>query len=595
MNFEKKVRILTAVLLCCFVAVWLRLASWQILSAESLSAAAEAQHFNVLKIPASRGEITFADGETLVANKSASLLYANLTQLKGNKSEIAEKLAEVLAPEVPMVATDSAEITPEAREKFLKDTKEELQTKITERLSIEGSTWVNLAHFVPTEVKKKIEEFKYEGLGFLEEETRDYPEASLSAHLLGFVGSDRLGNPKGYFGLEGYYERELAGKNGELRLEKDAFGRPIAIGSETKRDKKDGSKLITTINRAVQLFTEKELEKAISDWKATGGTAIVMDPNNGEILAVANFPKYDPKNFSYFPTTLYKNPAVTSIYEPGSIMKPLVIAAAINEGKVTAESRCPDTRCDGPVAVGGYLIHTFNNQYHPNLTMTEVLINSDNTGMVYVQDTLGFSKLYDYYQSYGFNEKSGIDVQEEENGTLRKKESYYPVDQANLAFGQGIAINAMQMMRAWSALANGGFIVTPHLVKTVSTSDEDITLPWPKGRQVFKTTTSKILTEMLVRVANESAVHFPKDRVKSLANFRIAAKSGTAQIAAGGGYKDSGTTASVIGYFPADAPKFLVMVKLNEPEVRVWGSDTAGPPFFAIADQLLHYYNVVPN
>ncbi len=595
MSFEKKVRLLTAVLLLCFVAVWLRLAVWQVLSAESLSAAAEAQHFSVLKIPASRGEITFVDGETLVANKSASLLYANLNVLSGDKSAIAESLATVLASEVPMVTTGSAEITVEDRENFLKSTKDELQIRIAKRLNIEGSTWVNLAHFIPAEVKKKIEDFKYEGLGFLEEETRDYPEASLSAHLIGFVGSDRLGNPKGYFGLEGYYERELAGKNGELRQEKDAFGRPIAIGSETRRDKKDGSKLVTTVNRAVQLFTEKELLQAITDWKASGGSAIVMDPTNGEILALANFPQYDPKNFSYFPTTLYKNPAITSIYEPGSIIKPLVMAAAINEGKLTPESRCPDKLCDGPVGVGGYFIRTFNNQYHPNLTMTEVLINSDNTGMVYVQDLLGFRKLYDYYQSYGFSEKTGIDLQEEESGVLRPIDSYYPVEQANLSFGQGIAVNAMQMMRAWASLANSGFLITPHLVRTVSASDEDINLSWPRGRQVLKTSTAKIMTEMLVRVANESAVHFPKDRVKSLANFRIAAKSGTAQIASGGGYKETGTTASVIGYFPADDPRFLVMVKLNEPEVRPWGSDTAGPPFFAIADHLLHYYNVVPN
>jgi len=594
MNFERKVRILSVFVFFVFAAVWLRLAFWQTFASEGLSVAADSQHYDVLAIPAKRGEIKFHDGETLVADRNAWLLYANLDQLKSDKTETANFLAEQLLGEVPQISSTGGQLQGDEKEQFLKKTKGELEDKIKNRLNLEGSTWVNLAHFMPDTLKKRVEERNIKGLGFLEEETRDYPEASLAAHLIGFVGSDRVGNPKGYFGLEGYYQRELAGKNGQLRLEKDAFGQPIAIGNESRREKQDGSVLVTTIDRAVQFFVEKELEKGISDWKATGGTAIVMDPQNGAILAMSSFPSYDPRNFSYFPTKNYKNPAVASLYEPGSIMKPLVVAAAINEGKIQPDTKCPSPFCDHPREIGGAFIHTFNNQYHPNLTMTETLINSDNTGMVYIGEQLGFEKLYDYYLKFGFNEKTGIDLEEEESGNLRPKDNYYLLDQATLTFGQGVAVNAMQMMRAWAPIANGGNLVTPHLVSQIQTGNEKIDLSWPKGDKVLSSTTTKLVAEMLVRVANESPVHFPKDRIVNLAKFRIAAKSGTAQIALGGAYKSAGTIASVIGFAPADNPKFLVMVKLNEPEVRPWGSDTAGPVFFAIMNNLLTYYNVAP-
>lgn len=592
MNFERKVRILSLIIVFVFFAVWLRLAYWQTISASRLSAEAESQHYNVLSIPARRGEITFGDRETLVADKNAWLLYAHLDQLTANKAEVAKNLSEILAPEIPMVSTESAELTQEDRENFLKTNKEDLEIRILERLNLEGATWVNLAHFLTDETRKKVEDLKVEGLGFIEEQTRDYPEASLSAHIVGFVGSDRLGNPKGYFGLEGYYERELAGKNGEIRLEKDAFGRPIAIGVESRRDKQDGSELVTTIDRAVQFFVEKHLEKGIHDWKASGGTAIVMNPQSGAILAMASWPKYDPQTFSYFPTSYYKNPAITTLYEPGSIMKPLVLAAALNDGKLKADDRCPV--CAGPRSIGGGVINTFNFQYHPNLTMSEILINSDNTGMVYIGESLGFDRLYDYYQQYGFDSKTGVDLQEEENGNLRPKDSYYLLDQATLSFGQGIAINPLQIVRAWSTLANGGKLVTPYLVSRIKTDTDEIVITPPKPKQVLNPATSKVVTEMLVRVAQESPLQFPLARASNLKNYRVAAKSGTAQIALGGSYKEAGTIASVIGYAPADNPRFLVMVKLNEPEVRQWGSDTAGPVFFNIMSDLLNYYNVAP-
>ena len=592
MKFEAKVGIVSTVFLAAFLLVVLKLAFVQIISAEKLAAAAEDQHFYSLEIPARRGEIKSADGYSLVSDKDDFLFYVNLSKLTDGKEMVADKVASILANNIPIIATDSSIIAPLDREKILKENQKSIAASLISKLNVKNAVWVNLAHFVKKDQKEQIEKLNVAGLGFVDEQSRDYPEASMAAHLLGFVGFDSVGNPKGYFGLEGFYEREMAGKSGEIRIEKDAFGRPIAIGSETRREKNDGRTLVTTVNRSVQRFTETALEDGIKTWKASGGTAVVMDPRDGSILAMANFPRYDSGNFSYYTENLYKNPAIANLYEPGSIMKPLVMAAAINENKVTPETRCD--RCDGPRKIGEYYIHTFNDQYHPNLTMSETLINSDNTGMVFVGEKLGFDKLYSYFEKYGFGSKSGIDLQEEEEGSLRNFNDLYPVDKATLTFGQGIALNAVQMVKAWAVLANGGVEITPHVVSKIQTDGKEIELKTPKGRRIISASTAKVLTQMLVRVANESPVHFPLDRVSELSKFRIAAKSGTAEISAGGKYQKQGTIASVIGYFPADNPRFLVMVKLNEPEVRPWGSDTAGPVFASIARDLLYYYGVTP-
>ncbi len=592
MSFSLKVRFLTVVFLFGFVVISLRLVFLQVISAEQYSAEAEKQHFYSLLLPARRGEIKAVDGAALVSDKNAYLLYAHLPDLPADWTEVAKQISQILAKDVPIVATDSSVLSLQDQESLLKATQDSLEKITLDRLGSENVLWVNLAHFLSTQTKSQIENLHIAGLGFTDEQTRDYPEASMAAHVLGFVGSDENGNPKGYFGLEGFYNRELSGRPGEIKVEKDAFGRPIAIGQEVRTEKQDGRTLITTIDRGVQHFVEADLTAGIRDWRASGGTAIVMNPSDGAVLAMASFPNYDPGNFSYYQTARYKNPAVADLFEPGSIIKPLIMAAAINEQKLTPNTRCD--KCDGPRQIYNFYIHTFDNHYHPNETMTDVLVNSDNTGMVFVGEKLGFPALYSYLQKYGFGQKTGVDLQEEEGGSLRPKGDYYPIDQATLTFGQGISVNALQMVRAFGALANGGRLPTPYLVSKIIDQGQTIELPHPLGSRVISESTAKTIAQMMVQVANESPEHFPKDRIAELASFRIAAKSGTAQIAVGGKYSSSGTIASVIGFFPAETPQFVVLVKLNEPEVRPWGSDTAGPVFFAIIRDLINYYGISP-
>lgn len=551
MNFYTRLRVLAITFSFLFGLIVLRLFYWQVLSGEKMAAAADSQHFATLEISARRGEILASDLTPLVTNQDAYLVFANVKKFKYPVMEIINKIGTVSG-----------------------------------NINNPDAVWVPLKERVTKEEKDRIMAFNIAGIDYATESIRYYPEASSSAHLLGFVGLDENSRSKGYFGLEGYYERDLAGKNGSRRLEQDAFGHPIALSEEIETPAENGRTLITSIDKTVQQITDNYLKKGIETWGASSGTVIVMDPKTGRILADSSFPAYDPAKYYDFPTNTYKNPAVAETYEPGSIMKPLIMAAAINENKLTPDTHCPV--CNGPRVIDGGIIRTFNNQYHPNLTMTEVLINSDNTGMVYVGETLGKDLLLSYLKKYHFGEKTGIDLQEEEPGHV--KTDWYPLDIATVTFGQGIAVNAMQMIRGFAAIANGGYFVTPQVVSEIG----DYEVKPIMGPQVWSKDTTDKIKEMMIQVNLQSPLHFPLDRTPGLSKFRIAAKSGTAQISIGGSYSDSKYVASVIGFAPADNPKFLVYVKLDEPAVRIWGSDTAGPIFYAIVHDLLLYYNVSP-
>lgn len=592
MSFATKVRFISVLFLLLFLLIALRLFYWQVVKGGEMTAAAQKQHFYVLPIPSERGEILARDGLPLAANREAFLLYAYFPKLPREKKTVAKSLAEVVAGDVPWIATVGAKITAEAQEAYYRDKRKEIEEELEKKLEISAPAWLNLAHFISPPTKKKIEELGIPGLGFQEEEQRDYPEASMAAHLLGFVGADQNGSPKGYFGLEGFYQRELSGKPGKLRLERDALGRPIAVGAETREDKLAGRHLVTTVDRAVQRFVESHLAKGISSWQASGGSAIVMDVATGGILAMASLPSYDPRYYPYYPTRLYKNPVIADLFEPGSIVKPIIMAAAIDEGRVAPETKCD--RCSGPRDITGFYIRTFDGKYHPDTTMKETLVNSDNTGMVFVGEKLGFEKVYAALAAFGFGQKTGVDLEEEEEGKLRPRSEYYPIDRATITFGQGISVNALQVVRAFGVIANGGVLPTPHVVAQIKDRERVIGVATAGGEKVISQDAAKIVTEMLVEVTEKSPLSYPKERLPVLAKFRIAAKSGTAQIAVGGKYRESGTIASVVGFFPADKPRFVVFVKLVEPEVRPWGSDTSGPVFFAIVKDLVAYYGISP-
>ena len=313
-----------------------------------------------------------------------------------------------------------------------------------------------------------------------------------------------------------------------------------------------------------------------------------MDPKTGAILALASFPNYDPAKYFSFPSEYYKNPIVADTYEPGSTFKVLVMAAAINEDLVTPETVCDI--CGGPISLGGFSIRTWNNKYYPETNLKDVIIHSDNTGMVFTGMKLGLDKFYSYLENFGFGEPSDIDLQDESSSDLRSKKTWREIDLATASFGQGIAVTPIQMVRAVGALANGGYLLEPHVVWQIQDEKTTFEIKPKKVRQVIKENTTKIITEMMVKAVDEGEAKWAKPK-----GFKIAGKTGTAQIPVAGHYDLNKTIASFVGFAPADNPKFVMLVLYNQPSSSIFGSETAAPTFFEIAKELFNYYKIAPT
>src|SRR5260221_893639 len=404
-----------AFFLFSFLAIWVKLGYYQIAKAEELSAMGQAQYALHLEIPPHRGEIQTSDTFPIVTNKISYLVYANPKEIK-DTGKAATELS-------PLINSDIA--------------------SISAQLSLDR-VWVPLQANIDTSVKEQIDTLHIPGVGFQETSTRYYPEASLAAQLVGFVGKDSLGADKGYFGLEGYYDRQLRGRIGQTTIIHDAFGKPVLAKLTENSGQQDGRTLILTIDRSMQFLLEKKLTDGIQTYGARSGMAAIMDPESGGILAMASFPSFDPKEYWKFDQTSYKNPFITDTYEPGSTFKPLVMSAAFDAGILKPTSICPI--CDKPVQIGEYAIHTWNDKYFPNTSMLEVMEHSDNTGMVYVAQKLGLNRMISYLNKFGIGDQTGIDLQGEFSPDLRPPDQWYPIDLATTGFGQGVSVTPIQML-----------------------------------------------------------------------------------------------------------------------------------------------------
>ncbi|MBU1326643.1 penicillin-binding protein 2 [Patescibacteria group bacterium] len=543
-----------------FAIIITRLFYWQVLASESLRTAASSQHHVELLLPAARGSIYALDRSPLVINQPAFLVYTQPKIIKDVKL-FTQQVSQVLGIE--------------------KDT-------LAEQVQEPDKVWVPLVHKAEIGVVDKLKELHLEGLGFEKEPKRYYPEASIAAYISGFVGSDVNGNDRGYFGLEGYYNQELTGKSGVIRQEKDAKGAPILIGEAMRIEPENGRDLVAWVDRAVQEIVDRRLMEGIRKYGAKEGSIVVMDPKTGGIMAMANYPSYDPAHYNMYDKSIYKNPIVAASYEPGSTFKVLVMSAALQEKLVT-----PTTTMDesGPVEVGEYAIRTWNNEYHGTITMTQVLEHSSNVGMVYVARKLGIETFLRYLTLFGFGESTGIDMEEETSPDLRPAKEWKDIDLATASFGQGIALTPIQMVRAVGSLANGGWMMEPRVVKEIiGAKSKTITLPPKKIRQVVSEATARIITEMMVSAVDQGEAKWAKPK-----GYRIAGKTGTAQIPVAGHYDEKKTITSFVGFAPADNPRFVMLVTLREPSSSPWGSETAAPLFFTIARDLFTYWAISPD
>ncbi len=517
-----------------------------------------ADYLTIRSLEPERGRIFDRNGSPMVVNQSSYSLYVEPKNVE-DRDELIKKLDEIL---------HLGEATLEARIDPKKD-------------------WVSVKGNLSTEIKDKIAKLKLKGIGFEEQQKRYYPESSLSAQLVGFVGKNKDSDNVGYFGIEGFYDKELAGLSGLLRSERDLIGRPIFVGTQERVDPENGRDLNLTIDTTVQHIIKEKLLDGLQKYKAKEGCVIVADPFTMEILGLSCLPDYDPDKYYEFSEDFFKNPAISNIYEPGSIFKPLIMAAGIEEKAIKPDEMYQE---DGPVTVGGYGIRTWDNKYEGRISMTRILEKSSNVGMVYIGSKMGDKKVYEYVNKLGFDESTGIDLQGENTPNLKPKPAWYPIDYATVTFGQGIAVTPLQMIRAFAAVVNGGNLMKPYIVSSIKSDDEEKKREPVVSRKIFSKRTSDILKKMLVDVVEHGEVKWAKPE-----GYVIGGKTGTAQIPIEGKYDPSKTIASFVGFAPADHPKFIMLVVLREPQTSIWGSETAAPLFFSVAKELLPYYNILPS
>jgi stage V sporulation protein D (sporulation-specific penicillin-binding protein) len=543
-----------------FVLTVIRLFYWQIVRGEELRREASAQYNLSFALPAARGSILSSDGSPFAMNVPAHLVFAQPAHIE-NAANFATLVAPILLLE-----------------------EEDVYRQITQ----EGRFWVPLARKADEETVAKLKALELKGLGFESVSTRYYPEASMAAQMLGFVGLDQNGLDKGYFGLEGYYDRELRGKDGRLEIEKDVRGAPILVGEQTRIAAQDGRDVTLWVDRSFQQIVQKRLAEGIEKYGAKEGSVVAIDPKTGGILAMASYPDYIPAQYASFNRELYKNPIVASTYEPGSTFKVIVMAAALNEKAVTATTTFDES---GPLKVGEYAIRTWNGQYRGKQTMTEVIQHSSNVGMVYAATKLGQEKLLQYIRDAGFGSLTGVDLEDETASSLRDEREWREIDYATASFGQGIAVTPIQMVRAVAAIANGGWLMEPHVVKSiVDTKGKVVDIKPKQVRQLFSREASEIMTEMMINAVDNGEAKWAKPK-----GYRIAGKTGTAQIPVAGHYDATKTIASFVGFAPADNPQFVMLVTLREPTSSPWGSETAAPLFFNIARDVFLYKNIFPD
>ncbi len=557
---NKRINFVSGLFFLLFILVILRLFYWQVLSFEHLGGLAEKQRSVTSTIPALRGKIFSSDGSPLVLNQRAFSIF-----LEPKKIQNREAVYSVLSKELEIPISS-----------------------ISAKLADNQALWIPIIDRVDEAIVEKIKNYQLKGIEFVEGTKRYYPEGSMAAHLLGFVGKNMKGEDQGYFGIEGYFDEQLRGRDGILREETDAKGNPIFTGKRESIQVENGRDLYLYLDKTVQFIIENKLKQGIERYKAKGGTIIVLDPYTGGILGGASFPSYSQEEYFKFPGEYYKNPMVSSSYEPGSTFKVLVMAAALNEGKLRLDEKCNEK---GPLEIGEYAIKTWNQKYHGEISLTQILEYSSNVCMVFIQEHLDRDVFLRYLSDLGLGHSTGVDLQDEAYPKMRPKNKWYEIDYATASFGQGIAVTPLQMVRAVAAIANGGKLMVPTVVKSIGFSDGRKIEIKPKVEKViFKPEVTRVVTEMMV-----SAVNNGEARYKKPAGYRIAGKTGTAQIPISGHYDTEKTIASFVGFAPADSPKFVMLVTLTEPSVSPWGSETAAPIFFDIARDLFSYYRISPS
>ncbi len=530
-------------------ALWLG-----VVRASSLRDTAATQHEQSLTVPARRGSITDRNGVELAVSQPAMSVAAT-PYLIQDPLATAKRIA-------PLLQRPDGEV--------LQD------------LTRKDTGFVYLARKLPLDRAKALQDMQIEGLDFIEDATRVYPRRFVASQLLGFTGTDNTG----LSGLELQHDGDLRGRDGNRLLVKDALGDPIRLDEE--RPPRDGDDVRLTIDDRIQEKTEEILAEVGAKWRpAKGATAIVMNPDNGELLAVANWPRVDANDPASAPDWAKQNRAVQVSYEPGSTFKAFTMAGALSDQKVT-----PDTVFDLPATIqvaDREIRESHEGESYGTLTAAGIMQKSSNVGTILIGQRLGADRFDYWVRRFGFGERTGVDLPGEEAGIVLDRENYSGSSMGNLPIGQGEAVTPMQMVTAYGAIANGGVLRPPRIVKAIG--DEETALP--QGRRVISETTSAQLRDMLEGVLGPGGTASGA----AIPGYNLAGKTGTAEKPdpVYGGYSDTKFVASFVGFAPADDPQLLTLVMVDEPQGDIYGGSVAAPAWRDITGFALNYLRIPPS
>ncbi|GAM09518.1 penicillin-binding protein 2 [Geobacter sp. OR-1] len=530
----------------------------QVIKREQLEKLAERQHQKTVQLTPARGTIFDANNASLAVSIEMESCFAEPRNIEDPRGTAA-KLAPLLGLPQP-----------------------QLQQKLT---GSKGFVWIQRQ--LAPELVARIKELELDGVGFVKESKRFYPNLEMAASVIGFTGLD----PEGLEGIERKYNSTILGSTGYMITERDALGRDVALKNAVVQGGSKGHNVTLTLDKNIQYMAEKELAKAVAESQAKAGTALVMEPHSGRILAMANYPGFNPNVHQKYSPSALRNRAIADSFEPGSTFKVFLLAAAIEEGIVNPRDTFD---CEmGSYEIGGRTIH--DTHKYARISVADILKYSSNIGAAKIGSRLGSERLYRYLKSFGFGERNGIDLPAETSGNLRDRNQWFAVDLANISFGQGVAASALQIASAVSAVANGGVLMKPYLVEKITDADGNVlkqVTPQSRNR-VISPGTARTIATMMESVTGEGGT----GTNAAVDGYRVAGKTGTAQKVdpVTRGYSVDKRTASFVGFVPADNPKLTILIVIDEPKTSPYGGVVAAPAFGAIAQQALCYLKITPD
>lgn len=550
---RRRIYFVGALFAVLFTVVSARAFYLQIVRHDDWMKLAERQHQKIVQLTPARGMICDAHGEPLAVSIEMDSCYAEPRRITDQRKTLA-----TLAP-------------------LLGTTPDELARKLSA-----NRNFVWLQRRMMPEHAKRIKDLRLEGVGFVKETKRFYPNSEIAAHVIGFTGID----PEGLEGIELKYDDLILGNTGFLVTERDALGR--SVGQPMVKQSSQGCNITLTLDKNIQYIAEKELASAVSASGAKGGMALVLEPRTGKLLALANSPNFNPNAYSQYSPWVLRNRAIADSFEPGSTFKAFLIAAALDEKVISPDD---SFNCEnGSYSIGGRVIH--DTHKYSRLSVGEILKYSSNIGAAKIGMRLGREKLFGYLKNFGFGERTGIDLPGEAVGYLRDRSQWFGVDLATISFGQGVSVSAIQLVAAISAIANEGVLMKPYLVENVADSNGTVLRQYePRSlRRVVSPESARAVARMMEGVTREGGTGMNA----AVDGFRVAGKTGTAQKvdAVTKGYSVDKRTASFIGFVPAEDPRLTIMVIIDEPKTSPYGGVVAAPAFSAIARQSLCYLRV---